>query len=73
MKKLMLTSNGAAGNAVAGASMYENIGYVFYMHAGKATASSNKVNDSTMAWHSYGVGEKDKDPINTWHQNKWTS
>lgn len=67
------TSNGFQAVAVAGASMYKNRGYTYVRHESKATVSSNKVLDSTTAWHSFDVGSTSETPANVWSQNTWTN
>lgn len=65
------TSNGAPGNAVAGASMFQNAYYTYIIAARKAIATSSKDSSSTTAWHSYGIGsERDAENRNNrWSQN----
>lgn len=65
------TSNGASGNAVAGASMRKNVHYIYIVAVGKATATSNKDQDATTAWHSYGIGSEEdaRDENHRWNQN----
>ncbi len=68
------SSNGVPGNAVAGASMRENSGYIYLISSGKASVTSDKHATSTTAWHAYGIGTKDDamKASNRWLQNKWT-